>query len=119
MPDASVVTVAPETVPPPLTTVNVTGAPAIGAPFWSFTITEGAGVAAPPAAPVIDVAEFAAIVVATEGSGWVVSPLQPMQATTRIATAARAIGLSTSVTCRLAVSSEAHRHPILSQTQHC
>jgi hypothetical protein len=32
-PDASVVAVAPDTDPPPLTTVNVTGAPAIGDPF--------------------------------------------------------------------------------------
>ena len=67
-PDASVVTVAPVIVPPPPPTVNVTGAPANGSPFWSRTITEGAGVTAVPATPETVVEVFAAIVVAVAGS---------------------------------------------------
>jgi hypothetical protein len=74
IPEPLVVTVAPETEPPPLTTANVTGAPSIGDPFWSVTTTEGGGVTTVPATPVTDVEEFAASVVATDGSD--VSPLQ-------------------------------------------
>jgi len=74
MPEASVVTVAPDTDPPPLTTVNVTVARPIGDPFWSVTVTEGGGVTTAPAAPDTEVDEFAASVVATDGS--VLSPLQ-------------------------------------------
>jgi hypothetical protein len=87
-PDESVVTVAPDTDPPPLTTVKVTVAPPIGNPFWSFTITEGDGVTTAPAAPVRDVAEFAATVVATVA--FVDSPPQLMQASRRNAGASRA-----------------------------
>lgn len=85
MPVASVVTVAPEIDPPPLTTAKVTGTPPIGDPFWSFTITEGGGVTGSPATPVTEVEEFAASVVATGGGGGgggaggaVDSPLQLM-----------------------------------------
>jgi hypothetical protein len=74
MPDASVTTVDPETDPPPLTTVNVTVSPPIGDPYWSFTITDGGGVTAAPAAPATEVDEFAESVVATAGCVW--SPLQ-------------------------------------------
>jgi hypothetical protein len=97
MPEASVVTVAPETDPPPLTTSNVTDTPLIGDAFWSFTITEGGGVTAAPATPVTDVAEFAASVVATGGGGGaegpggaVDSPLQLMYASRSTAGASRA-----------------------------
>jgi len=93
MPEALVVTVAPETDPPPLTTAKVTVAPPIGDPFWSFTITEGGGVTTAPATPVTEVEEFAASVVATGGGGAggaVVSPLQLMYASRRNAGASRA-----------------------------
>jgi len=92
MPEALVVTVAPDTDPPPLTTAKVTLAPPIGDPFWSLTKTEGGGVTTPPATPGTEVEEFAASVVATEGSteGPVVSPLQLMEASRRNAEASRA-----------------------------
>jgi len=92
MPEALLVTVACDTDPPPLTTVKVTVAPPIGDPFWSFTTTDGGGATTAPATPVTEVDEFAASVVATEGSsgGPVVSPLQLMEASRRNAEASRA-----------------------------
>src|SRR5512141_520054 len=93
MPELFVVTVAPETEPPPLTTAKVTAAPPIGDPFWSLTITEGGGVTTAPATPVIEVEEFAASVVATEGSA--ISPLQLMKASRRNAVAGRAALIDT------------------------
>ena len=66
-PEASVVTVPPETDPPPAATSKVTVSPAIGDPFWSFTMTDGAGVTIAPTAPVTEVEEFGTSVVATGG----------------------------------------------------
>ena len=68
IPDASVATDALLTEPPPLSTRKLTVAPAMGAPFWSLTSTDGAGETGLPATPESDVLEFAVIVVATEGS---------------------------------------------------
>jgi hypothetical protein len=51
-PDAFVVTEPPVREPPPLVTTNVTGTPAIAAPRWSFTMTEGSSVTAAPATAV-------------------------------------------------------------------
>src|SRR3954471_20398193 len=48
MPLASVVAVAPETLPPPLATLNVTLTPATGLLFASFNSTEGATATAVP-----------------------------------------------------------------------
>ena len=91
IPEAFVVAVSPETVPPPLTTAKVTVTPLIGDPLWSFTMTEGGGVTAAPATPVTEVAEFAASVVATGVAGGVVdSPLQLMYASRRNTEASRA-----------------------------
>ena len=92
MPASFVVTVSPETDPPPLTNAKVTVTPAIGDPFWSFTITEGGGVTAAPTMPVTDVAEFAANAVATGGpvTEGVLSPPQLMQASRRNAGANQA-----------------------------
>ena len=97
MPEVFVVTVSPETDPPPLTTAKVTVAPPSADPLWYFTITEGGGVTAAPATPVIEVAEFAASVVATGGGGGggggaggaVDSPLQLMYASRSNAGASR------------------------------
>lgn len=98
MPEAFVVTTAPETEPPPLATAKVTIAPSIGDPFWSLTMTDGGGVTTVPAAPVMDVEEFAVRVVATEGitGGAVVSPLQLMQAISRDARPSRAATIKVS-----------------------
>ena len=97
MPKASVVTVAPETDPPPLTTAKFTDTPLIGDAFWSFTITEGGGVTAAPATPVTEDEELAASDVATGGGGGgggaggaVDSPLQLMYASRSNAGASRA-----------------------------
>jgi hypothetical protein len=64
--------------------MKFTIAPAIGAPFWSLTTMEGAGETGLPATPDSDVAEFAVIVVGTEGST-AESPLQAMYASRSIA----------------------------------
>jgi hypothetical protein len=90
MPEEFVVTVPPETDPPPLIIAKLTVAPAIGDPCWSFTMTDGGGVTAAPAMPVIDVDEFAASAVATWGSVGDLSPPQLMQAIRRNAGASQA-----------------------------
>ena len=61
MPDASVVALPPATVPPPLVTVNVTGAPADGLPLASLTRTDGSSVTCAPGGAVTVVDEFAVI----------------------------------------------------------
>ena len=79
MPAASVTALAPATNPPPVVIENDTGCPAIGAPRWSRTITDGDGETAEPAMPLNVVDEFAESVVATGGA--VPSPLQLMKPT--------------------------------------
>jgi len=61
MPDASVVALPPVTVPPPLVTVNVTGAPPNGLPLASLTRTDGRSVTCTPGGAVTVVDEFAVI----------------------------------------------------------
>jgi hypothetical protein len=67
-PDAFVVAELPVIVPPPLVTANETGTPAIAAPRWSFTITEGSSLTAAPPTAVREVLEFAVTLVATGGA---------------------------------------------------
>ena len=64
MPDESDVALPPVTVPPPLVTVNVTGAPANGLPLASLTRTDGSSVTCAPDGAVTVVDEFAVILVA-------------------------------------------------------
>jgi hypothetical protein len=75
---------APVIVPPPDAMLKVTCAPENGLPFWSRMMTDGGGVTAVPATPVMVVAVFAAIVVAAAGSVFP-SPLQSALAMRRSA----------------------------------
>jgi len=83
MPAASVTAEGFVSDPPPAVTAKVTVAPANGALFWSFTITEGAGVAVVPATADNEVDEFGAIVVGAGGGGGggggLVVPPSPLQ----------------------------------------
>jgi hypothetical protein len=77
IPEELVVAAAPVTEPPPVPTLNATGTPLIGLPFWSLTKTEGWVATAAPAVPVRLVAELAVRVVATGGG--VDSPPPPQE----------------------------------------
>ena len=62
MPEASVIWVAPVTLPPPVTAANVTVIPEAGLPSPPRTTTDGLGDTGAPVAPVRFVGEFAEIV---------------------------------------------------------
>jgi hypothetical protein len=71
-PELLVVAELPVVVAPPGVNTNMTGTPGIGAPRWSFTITEGNSVTGIPMSALREVREFAATLVTTGGP--VVSP---------------------------------------------
>jgi hypothetical protein len=64
MPEASVVALAPVTLPPPVSTLNVTRAPATACPAWSRTTTDGSSDTAVPGGAVRIVDEFAVMLAA-------------------------------------------------------